>query len=96
MRFVIRVIIPTEAGNKMVQDPNFIQNIEGFRKNIKAEAAYFLEISGDRTALFIADVPSPDMIPVIAEPFFKMGAKVEFHPAMILEDLKKGLANLPK
>ena len=96
MRFVIRVLIPTEAGNKMIKDPNFIQNIEGFIKSVKAEAAYFTEINGDRTAVFVADLSSADMIPPIAEPFFMMGAKVEFHPAMVLEDLKKSLANMPK
>jgi hypothetical protein len=32
------------------------------------------------------------MIPVIAELFFMMGAKFDFHPPMVLEDdLKKGL-----
>jgi hypothetical protein len=35
---------------------------------------------------------SVDMMPVIAEPLFQMGAKVEFHPAMNLDELKKGLS----
>jgi hypothetical protein len=44
------------------------------------------------TAVFIVDIASADMIPAIAEPFFMMEAKVEFHPVMLLEDLKKGIA----
>ena len=28
MRFLIRTRIPTEDGNKMVQDPNFLKNLE--------------------------------------------------------------------
>ena len=91
MRFVVRVLIPTEAGNRMVSDPNFVKNIEDFVKNTKSEAAYFTEINGDRTAVFIMDIASNDQIPVIAEPFFMLGAKVEFHPAMVLDDLKKGI-----
>jgi len=91
MRFAVRVIFPTEAGNRAVKDPNFLKNIEGFIKDTRAEAAYFMEINGDRTAVFIIDMPSTDMIPVIAEPFFMMGAKVELHPVMVLDDLKKGL-----
>ena len=91
MRFVVRILIPTEAGNKMVSDPNFVKNIEEFMRNTKSEAAYFTEINGDRTAVFIMDISSNDQIPAIAEPFFMMGAKVEFHPAMVLDDLKKGL-----
>jgi hypothetical protein len=31
-------------------------------------------------------------MPAIAEPFFRMGARVEFHPAMNFEELKKGLS----
>ena len=58
----------------------------------KAEAAYFTELNGDRTCLFFIDIPSVDMMPVIAEPLFQMGAKVEFHPAMNMEELKKGLS----
>lgn len=96
MRFVVRVLIPTEAGNRAIADPNFVKNIEDFMKNTKSEAAYFTEINGDRTAVFIIDISSSDQIPAIAEPFFQMGAKVEFHPAMVLDDLKKGLANLSK
>jgi hypothetical protein len=33
-----------------------------------------------------------DQIPVLAEPLFSgMGARVEFHPVMSLDDLKKGI-----
>ncbi|AIF84521.1 hypothetical protein NTE_02472 [Candidatus Nitrososphaera evergladensis SR1] len=92
MRFVIRAIIPTETGNKMVKDPNFISNMENYIKANKAEAAYFLELNGDRTAVFVLDLPSVDMIPAVAEPLFMLGAKVELHPAMTIDDLKKGIA----
>ena len=92
MRFIVRAIIPTEAGNRSVKDPNFIKNIQGFMENSKAEAAYFTELNGDRTCLFFIDIQSVDMIPVISEPLFQMGAKVEFHPAMNMEELKKGLS----
>lgn len=85
-------MIPTEAGNKMVQDPNFLTNIENYIKDNKAEAAYFAELNGERTMVFVVDIPSVDMIPVLAEPLFMLGAKVEFHPAMTLDDLKKGIS----
>jgi hypothetical protein len=42
MRFIVRAIIPTKAGNRSVKDPNFIKNIQGFMENSKAEAAYTL------------------------------------------------------
>lgn len=93
MRFVVRAVIPTEAGNRMVKDPNFIANMENYVKATKAEQAYFLELNGDRTAVFVMDLPSVDRIPAVAEPLFMLGAKVELHPAMTLDDLKKGIAS---
>jgi hypothetical protein len=39
-------------------------------------------------------VPSVDRVPAIAEPFFRMGARVEFYPAMNFEELKKGLSGI--
>ncbi len=92
MRFIVRAIIPTEAGNRSVKDPNFIKKIQGFMENSKSEAAYFTELNGDRTCLFFIDMPSVDMMLVIAEPLFQMGAKVEFHPAMNMEEIRKGLS----
>jgi hypothetical protein len=96
MRFVVRAIIPTEAGNRMVQDPNFISNMENYIKANKVEAAYFMEAGGDRTMALVMDIANNDMIPAIAEPLFALGAKVEFHPAMHFDDLKKGIENMPK
>jgi hypothetical protein len=92
MRFLIRATIPTEDGNKMVQDPNFLTKLEEYVNKVNAEAAYFFEANGSRIASFIVDVQSADQIPVLGEPLFiKMGAHVEFHPVMSLEDLKKGI-----
>jgi hypothetical protein len=92
MRFLIRATIPTEDGNKMVQDPNFLRKLEEYINKVNAEAAYFFEANGSRIASFIVDVQSADQIPVLGEPLFiKMGAHVEFHPVMSLEDLKKGI-----
>jgi hypothetical protein len=39
-------------------------------------------------------VPSVDRVPAIAEPFFRMGTRVEFYPAMNFEELKKGLSGV--
>jgi hypothetical protein len=92
MRFLFRVIFDTEAGNRTSSDSNFIKNIQGFMEKTRAEAAYFTVVNGDRNAIFIIDMQSVDMMPVVATPFFQMGAKVEFFPVMNLEDLNKGLS----
>ena len=97
MRFAIHVIIPTESGNKMVQDPDGIQKLEEYVKMIKPEAAYFYERNGERTFFFALDLASVDMIPSIAEPLFQaFNARIEFHPAMTLDDVKKGVQRSKK
>jgi hypothetical protein len=37
MRFLISARIPTEDGNKMIQDPNFLNKIERYINKVKAE-----------------------------------------------------------
>ena len=92
MRFLVRAQISTDAGNRIVTNPKFIQNLEDYIKKINAEASYFFEAVGDRTFAFIVNLESADMIPSVAEPLFQdFGAKVEFHPVMVFEDLKKAL-----
>ena len=60
MRFLIRAKIPTEAGNKMVQDPNFLKKLEEYMDKVKPEASYFLPIDGHRAAAFIVNLQSND------------------------------------
>jgi dihydroxyacetone kinase-like predicted kinase len=92
MRFLILAKIPTEDGNKMVQDPNLLEKLEKYINKVKAEATYFFEANGNRVASFIVEIESADQIPVLAEPLFSgMGAHVEFHPVMSFDDLKKGM-----
>ena len=92
MRFLVRAQISTDAGNRIVKNPKFIQNLEDYIKKVNAEASYFFEAGGDRTFVFIVNLESSDMIPSVAEPLFQdFGAKVEFHPVMVFEDLKKAL-----
>ena len=93
MRFLVRAKIPTEAGNKMVQDPNFLKNLEDYMNKAKPEAAYFLPLDGDRAMAFIVNMESNYQVPSFAEPLFqRMDAKVEVIPVMNFDDLKKGLS----
>jgi len=92
MRFLIHAKIPTEAGNLMVQDPNLLGKLEKYINKVRAEATYFFEADGNRVAAFIVDIHAEHQIPVLVEPLFSgMGAHVELHPIMSLDDLKKGI-----
>ena len=64
-------------------------------KKLNPQAAYFGEDDGERTAYIVIDLPSADMIPVVAEPLFiNFGAKVEIKPIMDIEEVKKGLSKV--
>jgi hypothetical protein len=56
MRFLIRARIPTEAGNIVVQDPNFLIKLEEYMNKVKPEAAYFMTIEGQRAGAFIVNI----------------------------------------
>jgi|SRR5687768_5131200 hypothetical protein len=95
MRVIVRAMIPTTTGNKVVKDPNFLKNLEDYIQKFNCEASYFTEVNGNRTMVFVLDLTSPDMIPAIAEPLFQQfDANVELHPAMNLDDLKKAISRM--
>ena len=92
MRFIVRAKFPTEAGNKMLKDPNFLRDLEEYMNRVKTEASYFFEADGKRTMGFVVDMQNTDQIPMFAEPLFQWGAEVQFHPVMSLDDLKKAVS----
>lgn len=94
MRLIIKARLPTEAGNKMLDDPDGIKKIEDYLNKVKPEAAYFSEENGERTFYIVVDIPSADMMPAIGEPLYHLGAKVEMHPAMVLDDVKKAMQRM--
>jgi hypothetical protein len=46
MKYIIKVRLPIDAGNKALQDPKFGENLQSILQEIKAEAAYFTTIEG--------------------------------------------------
>ena len=59
-------------------------------EEIKPEATYFYEENGKRTTLLVVDLEDASQMPAVAEPWFLgFNAAVEFHPAMVPEDLQK-------
>lgn len=96
MRFIIRAQVPTEAGNRMMKDPNGFKQIESYIQSVKPEASYFFEAGGDRTMVFVVNMDRTDQMAAVAEPLFMIGAKVEFHPVMLLDDLRKAAESLTR
>ena len=44
MRVILRAMIPTIAGNKMVKDPNLLKTIEDFTKKFNCEVRTLLKL----------------------------------------------------
>ncbi len=92
MRMMMKVSIPTDAGNHGVKDGALPKTVMGFVEQFKPETAFFTSQHGKRTAFFVFDLKDSNMIPSAAEPFFQnLHAEIELAPAMNLEDMKTGV-----
>ena len=91
MKYILKLKMSLEQGNKAISDPQFGQKMSELLSTIKAEAAYFTTICGNRGAYIVLNINDASEIPGIAEPFFLwLGADVDFLPVMTPEDLAKG------
>jgi hypothetical protein len=90
MRFLLKVRIPVAAGNEAARNGKLGEKIEAIVADLKPEAVYFTDDHGERTGYLFLEMQNASEIPRIAEPWFlAFNARVEFHPVMIPEDLKK-------
>jgi hypothetical protein len=98
MRMILQVEIPNDEFNAAVKDGSAGKKVERILEETKPEAVYFTEYNGKRGAIMIVDVKDSSRIPGFAEPWFlAFNAEVEFHVAMLPEDLgKAGLDKLGK
>jgi|SRR5579862_2814840 hypothetical protein len=97
MRCLLKVSIPVETGNACMADGSFNKTVESILTEFKPESAYFLEENGLRTGFIFLEIKDASQIPGIAEPWFlAFNAKVELHPAMTIDDLKKAAPGIER
>jgi hypothetical protein len=97
MRCLLKVSIPTEIGNKRITDGSLAKTIESILSDLRPEAAYFTDDQGARTGFIVCNIKEESEIPAIAEPWFlAFHARVEMHPAMTVDDLKKAAPGFEK
>ncbi len=90
MRYLLKIDIPTDAGNTAIKDPKFGAKMETLLKDLKAETAYFTTVNGHRGGYIVLNLDDASHIPAIAEPLFHwLKATVEFIPVMLPQDLAK-------
>jgi hypothetical protein len=88
MRFLMKVAMPDEPFNNFVKDGSAGTKVQQILEDLKPEAAYFVEMNGHRTGILIINMDNTAQMPALAEPWFLLfNAEVEFHPAMVPEDL---------
>lgn len=88
MKYLLKFRIPVEAGNAMIQDAEFAGKMKALLQHIKAEAAYFTPVEGQRGGYIVLSMEQASHLPAIAEPFFLwLKADVEFLPVMEPDDL---------
>ena len=63
MRVLMKVQVPTEAGNAAIKDGSLPQIVGKALDALKAEAAYFTSEEGMRTALIFFDMADSSGIP---------------------------------
>ncbi len=91
MRILMNISFPTQDFNARLRDGVANQKIARIIEEQKPEAIYFTEQNGLRTVVAVVDLADASRIPSLAEPWFlTFNAKVEFHPAMTFDDLKRG------
>jgi uncharacterized membrane protein len=90
MKYIMKVRMSLERGNEALKDPQFGHKMNELLTEIKAEAAYFTTITGQRGAYIVLNLNDASEIPAVAEPFFFwLNADIEFFPVMRPEDLAK-------
>jgi len=92
MRMLMKVQIPTDAGNSAIRDGSLPETLKSVLGALRAEAAYFIAEDGMRTGLIFFDMKDSTDIPSAAEPLFmRLNARITMVPAMSAEDMQAGI-----
>ncbi|MGH8071588.1 MAG: DUF3303 family protein [Candidatus Entotheonellia bacterium] len=90
MRFLVKVNIPVEAGNRAAKAGKLGTTIQSILADLTPEAVYFTDDNGQRTAFLFLEMQDASQIPAIAEPWFlAFNASIEIHPVMVPDDLTR-------
>jgi hypothetical protein len=82
--------MPNDPFNAYIKDGSAGKKLEAILGETKPETVYFTEIHGKRVGILVVNMDQVSQMTKFAEPWFiKFNAEVEFHPAMLVEDLKK-------
>lgn len=91
MKVMMIVSLPHHTFNTAVKDGTAGAKLKKIMDAIKPEAAYFTELCGKRTGIFVVNLTDASQIPALAEPWFlTFEADVQVRPTMTPADLERG------
>ena|SRR5215211_4184590 len=96
MRFMITCRIPVEKGNELLKNGTLGPTVQSIMEDLEPEAAYFVDVDGARGAHRRRggrSVPDP---PSVEPLMLALGAEIEVHCVMVLEDLGKASAEIER
>jgi hypothetical protein len=97
MRTLMKVKIPTAAGNEAIKNGSLPEIFGKSLAALNAEAAYFTSEDGMRTGLIFFDMTDSSDIPSAAEPFYMaFDAQISFEPVMNADDMQAGVGKAMK
>jgi hypothetical protein len=97
MRFMITCRIPVEKGNELLKNGTLGPTVQSIMEDLKPEAAYFVDVDGARGAHIVVEMEEASQIPPSVEPLMlALGAEIEVHCVMVLEDLGKASAEIER
>jgi len=97
MRMMMKVTLPVEAGNDAVRKKALGTTIQKILAELKPEAAYFAEDSGQRTGYIFFDMKESSQLPAVAEPWFlAFNASLTVRPAMTPQDLADSMTGMQR
>src|SRR5215207_8486825 len=97
MRFMLTCRIPAEKGGELVKTGSPGPTVQSIVEGLKPEAAYCVDVDGARGAHIVVEMEEASQIPPLVEPLMlALGAEIEVHPVMVLEDLGKASAEFER
>ncbi|WP_042368702.1 hypothetical protein [Streptacidiphilus neutrinimicus] len=92
MRTLMTIRLGNEKTTQAISDKRMAEFMQTNLARLQPEAVYFATVDGQRGGFVVFDLKEPAQMPSIAEPFFQeLGADVTFSPAMVPDDVMRGL-----
>jgi hypothetical protein len=96
IRMMARVEFGLEKGNEVLKTGAIQDIFNKVMDQLKPEAAYFGPVNGTRGCYLVVDMDDSAQLPAFSETLFaEMHAKIEWFPVMNVDDLQRGLKELP-